>query len=265
MRATIPPTVAVVTLTRNRPESLARAIASVEAQDHPAVEHWIVADRCDVYSDPVARRAVERAHTGVTFLHNDERTEDYLPSHCGQLRSRAAKAATTDLVAFLDDDNTYEQHHLSSVVRSMQKSGEQAGHSWRTLWTADGRPWRVSDADPWSPDPRLARLAFHRLSALGVLREGDNVVRDRALHDGRPGLVDTNEWVLKRELLLFYSTGREVTRAERRLKFTEDTMLTRDLARAGVPVACSREATVRYTMGGYSNENVARVPLEGLA
>ncbi|MBI5210011.1 MAG: glycosyltransferase family 2 protein [Elusimicrobia bacterium] len=92
--------VTVITPTRNRLESLKKAIASLKAQTHRNWEHLIVSDGYD----PRVRRLVESlGDPRVRFL--------FTPStKCGgnPQRNLALKLATGEYVFGLDDDNLIE-------------------------------------------------------------------------------------------------------------------------------------------------------------
>ncbi|XUK63978.1 hypothetical protein ABMA10_18610 [Plantibacter sp. RU18] len=260
---TSPISVAVVTLTRNRPHALRRNLASVKRQNHQNVTQYVIGDRCEFLSSDLNLRALQEEFPDAVFSRNTARVDDYLPTHLARLRFNASRQATADVVAVLDDDNEYEFDHLSRLLHSMDEAGSDAAHSWRSLWAADGRPWLIQDEDPWVPDQRLSKISFRALSALGVLKTGSNIVRDSLSYAGKPGRVDSNEWLLSRALFEEYAAPHQASRAERRLQFTEDVLLSRRLISDAVCVATSPHATVRYYMGGYSNQNDNEVLLEG--
>ncbi|MGH3690548.1 MAG: glycosyltransferase family 2 protein [Microbacterium sp.] len=256
------PAVVVITLTRNRPEKLRKAMRSIAAQLHPAVQHLVVGDRCDFIGDSVNRVALEREFPRSVVIANEHRTDSYLPTHLARLRARAAADADAEFVSMLDDDNLFEDDHLTSLADAVAVHDVGAAHSWRSLWDDDDQPWLIGTEDPWVPDPRLSRISFERLAHEGVFETGTNVVRDRARYDVGMGRVDTNEWFLTRELFLEYSRPTPPSPAERRLGLTEDALMTLRMVRAGVPIVTSGRATVRYFMGGYSNQNVDGVAID---
>lgn len=254
--------VAVVTLTRDRPLELRRNLESVRRQIHPNVTQYVVGDRCSYMGEPNNLRELRKEFPGVVFACNNERLDDYLPTHLARLRYAAVRESGADAVAILDDDNEYEPEHLSSLVAVMELQNAAAAHSWRSLWSASDSPWLVVDKDPWVADERLAKISFDVLSRYGILESGSNIVRDSLSYDDRPGRIDSNEWLLSRSLFEAYAVPHEASPAERRMQFTEDVLLSRKLIADSVEVACSQRATVRYYMGGYSNHNYANVAIE---
>lgn len=259
---TATPTVVVITLTKNRPERLKNAMKSVAAQNHPAVQHLIVGDRCDFIGDRRNRAALEREFPGSIVIANEYRADSYLPTHLARLRARGAAESDADFVAMLDDDNLFESDHLMSLAETTAVHGVDAAHSWRSLWDESDLPWVIRTEDPWVPDPRLSRISFERLVQEGVFETGSNVVKDMAVYEHGMGRVDTNEWFLTRDLFLEYSKPTPPSPAERRLGLTEDALMTLRMVRDSIPIVSSRRATVRYFMGGYSNHNLDGVAIE---
>ena len=102
------PSIGVVVPTRNRPELLRRALASIAAQDYPGVLRTVVVyDQSE--PDPTL---------GVEVLTN-ART----PGLAGA-RNTGILALDTDLVAFCDDDDEWAPDKLSAQVAAMDPASD---------------------------------------------------------------------------------------------------------------------------------------------
>jgi GT2 family glycosyltransferase len=123
------PLVSVITPTwRRRDLLLRRCIPSVAAQTYPAVEHVIVSDGPD--RDLGAAAAVPE--TGLTASRKVRLVLGELAEHdpAGwwghRARLRGIQLAHGDLIAWLDDDNTYRPghlHRLASLLRDHPHAG----------------------------------------------------------------------------------------------------------------------------------------------
>ncbi len=106
------PLVSVVTATYRRPDLLRAAIDSVLGQDYPNLELLVIGDACpDV--DAVIRDVTDPRvrHANLAARRDD-----------GGAAPRNFALRTmcrSDLVAYLDDDNTWEPDHLSSLLDAL--------------------------------------------------------------------------------------------------------------------------------------------------
>lgn len=98
--------ISIITPTRNRPELLRRAIASVCAQTHPCWEMVVVDDGGDVDSAAVVAEAADPRirHTRIES------------SGVCAARNHALGIASGSLVAYLDDDNVMDPGWLRAVA-----------------------------------------------------------------------------------------------------------------------------------------------------
>jgi glycosyltransferase involved in cell wall biosynthesis len=113
------PLVSVV-VAATRPDALRRALASALAQTYPELEVLVVGDGCPEAVE-VAR---ECGDDRVRAWSLEERHHD----GGAAARNVALKAmARGDLVAYLDDDNTWAQSHLASLVAALRAT---PGASW---------------------------------------------------------------------------------------------------------------------------------------
>ncbi|RCG30662.1 glycosyltransferase family 2 protein [Sphaerisporangium album] len=255
--------VSVVTLTRNRPGALERAMASVAAQAGVEVEHVVIGDDCPFLSDEshVAKlrtsfpSAVIRNVSARELRDGGMEGDGYLPSKLAHLRNLGIEMSRGDMVAQLDDDNAFRPGHLRSLRRILDEDPDvQVAHSWRNLLDAAGRPYLPDGEDPWHPDPDRRRSSYAHLRDLGVFEDGSNVVRDTLTARGQIVCrVDTSEFLVRRELHRRIPFPVHYTRWRRRLEFTEDMAFSHELIKQKIRVECSRKATLDYYMGGYSN------------
>lgn len=256
----IPPTVTVVTPTRNRPELLERAMASVAAQEGVRATHVVVGDDCPALASGWADR-LAAAYPRAVIVNVREDTHpgvprDYLPARLAYLRNLGFQDSPDDFVAHLDDDNTLRPDHLSSLIRALEEQpGAEVAHSWRRLLRADGSEFVPDGADPWHPEPGPEAVAsYQRLSEAGVFVPGSPVVRDTLRANGKIyARVDTSEYLVRRSLHERIPFPTRFNRWQQALGLTEDMAFSHALIRNKVEVVCSRRATLDYYMGGYSN------------
>lgn len=245
--------ITVLTVTRGRPRWLLRCIASVRAQVGVEAAHLVLIDDCDATD----RALVGLEHPRLTHLLRRRRPgESSGPSHLARLRNLMIRMATTEWVAFLDDDNVFEPEHLPSLLACAERTGAPAVHSWMRMVDAEGRPY-TEPRWPWCRDDAAAGEKYATMTARGVVTPGDNIVRD-ALSNMPARCVDTSAWLLRRDLLGEAPMDPHFTRAEFEANKAEDDHLHAYVAGLGVPVVCTEEPTLRYTLGGYSTNHDGR-------
>jgi len=152
--ATGAPSVSVVVRTKDRPEFLRRALASVAAQAYPRLEVVVVNDGGKDPSPVLA----EFENTLEIFLVNH-------PDSRG--RSAAAQtgleAATGELVNFLDDDDEFRLGHLATLVWAITSEGARVAYSDVECLTEepDGAGgYRVTGRSVFGGDLDASRLFF---------------------------------------------------------------------------------------------------------
>ena len=252
-----PETIAVVTLTRKRPHLLGRAIASVAAQTCSAMvqQHLIAIDDC-----VKTRRLLEGIiglPASVSWLFFPR-----CPADCSGPRRSAVirnscvqRLDQSTWISFLDDDNEFEPEHLESLWLCARESGCRAVYSWLQMFQIDGRPF-IEPRDPWTRDSEQARAVYKRMVERGVRSPGSNIFRDRADSLNTPDpvrSVDTSTWLLRRDLLVEMPIPEDYSQADWDSMTTEDDKFLAKLIETGEPIRCSRRATLRYYLGGYSN------------
>lgn len=142
------PLVSVVTATWQRHELLLdRCIPAVAAQDWPAVEHVVVSDGPDAR---LQRLIAGQAARETRLVYAE------LPAHGtarhwgGPARRHGIKVARGNLIAYLDDDDSWGPSHISVLVAAL-RADPAAGFAF-------------SRADAHLPDGRTARIGDGRLA-----------------------------------------------------------------------------------------------------
>lgn len=140
------PIVSVITPTRNRPELLAEAIASVLAQSFSDFEMLVVDDG----SHPPAQAVVAR------FA--DPRLRYIFQRHAGRsaARNRALATALGEFIAFLDDDDLYHPEKLALETAFLQAHPDIdiLGSGYRLL---EKQNQELSTVQPWEFKAHLNR------------------------------------------------------------------------------------------------------------
>lgn len=247
-------TITVITLTRNRPELLRRAMASVQSQVcRQEIEHLVLIDDCPATADMlsgedlpdyVAWRLMERGP--------DDRSG---PGRSSRLRNFGVQHSQSRWIAFLDDDNAWEPDHLQGLVDCALETGCRAVHSHVQAFNPDGTPY-LEPLFPWSRDPEEAREKYWEMVRKKVFTPGSNVFKDRADPLGHPDpvrSVDTGAWLLTRELLIEVPFTDEFFPEDHENVTGEDDKLLAALIAKGEPIACNHKPTLIYYLGGYSN------------
>jgi glycosyltransferase involved in cell wall biosynthesis len=257
-------------------------MASVYAQDFDGqVEHVIIVDD-DPETARIASAAPARPGLRITVeqvrrpaAEADEPPGDRRHAYprLSRLFNAGVRVSSAEWIAFLDDDNEYEPHHLSSLVACVVRSDVPAGHSCRTIWHADGSPF-LDEAWHTVADPQEAARVYQVMCDKGVRIPGTNIVLDRAdpvppgsafrtssvLQAQDPvALVDQSTWLVRRDLLLRWPIPEVFTDAEYQANTAPDDKLLQTLRDSGVPLVSSGLPTVRYYLGGISNAHLSRV------
>jgi glycosyltransferase involved in cell wall biosynthesis len=272
--------IGVVTLTRDRPELVRRAMASVYAQDYRGrTEHLVVVDN-DPASVPVVEAAPRRPGLRVAVHlaprppgsdYGSARDRRVVYPRIASLFNLGVRLSSADWVAFLDDDNEYEPNHLSSLFMCAQEHGVPAVHSGRTMYWPDGSPF-VEPVWHTTPDPGEGSRIYQLMCRRGVRFPGTNVLLDRAdpvasrtlrpstvVQDDDPVLlVDQSVWLIRREVMLELPIPETFTDEDYAMNAAPDDKLLEVLITHDVPVVSSRLPTVRYYLGGVSNDHSVR-------
>lgn len=248
--------VTVITISRRRPELLQRCMRSVENQSYKGtLKHLVVADDCVRTMAFLARGAHRNGH--VRYLLAARRpAESSGPPRLAKLRNYAATLVDTAWTAFLDDDNEYDGNHIISLLDCAMATGCPAVHSHRQLLYFEGGPY-LEPRWPWCRDPKRAEEYYWELIEKGVLKTASNVVKDRvdlSPDGGGIMMVDTNVWLIRTEVLQRVKISDQFSYQDWLDNLAEDNKLLEALVAAGVKIACSGQASLKYYLGGYSSD-----------
>ncbi|WP_152990750.1 glycosyltransferase [Sphaerimonospora mesophila] len=274
--------VTVITLTRGDTRFLARCSASVRDQDFAGeIEHIIIGD--DIMPDPTSfaewyrtdsvdtkrRIRVHRAERYPTdYSFNPQRAADIYP-RLGRMWNWGVRNANNPWVCFLDDDNEFDNRHISSLFALARLRQAEAVHSSRLIFNRDGSPY-LDEIFPWCQDEEQGKRIFADLRSRGAWPAGGNVLHDKADPIG-PGaevrnstimsttdplvMVDMSAWLLRRDLLLRIPVPETITPQDVVLNNAPDGLLLEALLRDGVAIHSTGLPTLRYYLGGISNKD----------
>lgn len=107
--------ISIVMPTYNRPDDLKKAIDSVLSQTYKNWELYIVGDNCSVLENVMNEYYDKRIKWWN--LENNYGSGGAVPRNYALKRG-----VVTDWVTYLDDDNTWEPHHLQSLVDCIEKN-----------------------------------------------------------------------------------------------------------------------------------------------
>ena len=261
-----PSPITVITLTKNRTDQLVACARSVKNQDYPGrVEHLIMGDDSPVLA------SLEKTLAGINndILIQNVKLEDdypglipfYAPSRTGVLRNLAIRKAAGRYICQLDDDNTIDADHISSLVETIESEpGIGIAYSWRRLVWEDGTPY-LDQAYPWTPVARLAidkttlsGYIYNALVHAGIRVPGTNLVRDAILAPNKEPVytVDTSELMVKKEVHQRFPFTERFTWREMVGDFSDDYAFVKRCHEGGVRFKASEKATLCYTIGGGS-------------
>ncbi len=249
--------VTVITITRRRVALLKRAIQSVRRQDCYSVKlrHLILVDACQETADWLAESLRDDGRVSWELVRRLPH-EVSGPSRLARLRNWACKLASSDWISFLDDDNEFEPNHIRTLIACADATGSAAVHSYRKLYHFDGRPF-LEQFWPFCRQEDQARVRYWEYVANGILVPNSNVAREQPVpitNGHRTIHVDMNVWLLRRQLLLECPISDDFTDEDWMVNSTEDDKLLEALIDVGIPLATTGLPTVRYYLGGYSND-----------
>jgi len=107
--------VSVVLPTRNRPEFLLEALATVATQSHLEMELVLVRDGGTPIQD-AARELLAKLEFPFTLVEQDDP-----PEGLALARDRGIERARGDAIAFLDDDDLWERGHVKQLADALDR------------------------------------------------------------------------------------------------------------------------------------------------
>ena len=251
-----PPDLTVIVITRGRVRLLERAIRTVSIQREVRVAVLVVSDE-DAPTTTFLRghRSPGGAVVSLQRIHASRTPYDASgPRRLAALRQFALSLVKTEWCAFLDDDNELEIDHFRSLLKCAVGVGAPLAHSWRSLWSPEGEPFPLIDRHPWSRDAEQAKAMFSYYCDAGIYTPGSNIVRDQVKTGNRAqSMVDMSEWIFNTDLLREIKFATEYSEEDWTLSRAEDNKLLSEIVLRGIEVPCSQQATLRYYLGGFSN------------
>jgi glycosyltransferase involved in cell wall biosynthesis len=167
--------VTVVLPTMGRTEVL-RALASVRGQTYTEVRTVVVLD--DPSREPFVQRVLEKE----TLIVTSGRTG------AANARNVGLRAATTDFVAFLDDDDWWQPEKLSVQVQDLLEDGGDLSFTGTYFHEANGSV-RILPNRPQGPDETVASYLVGRPG----LKHGDGYIQTSSIL-GRTDLLQRIAW-----------------------------------------------------------------------
>lgn len=250
--------IAVLIVSGRGMPALDGAIRSVLAQDTTDPIHiTVVGDDAPWLPGDIAAYSSERVDLTGFCIHGGKAFKD-LPTveRVARLRNVALALARGRYICFLDDDNRWEREHLSTLRATLETTGADAAYSWRQLFDAHGRPWRAHTF-PWGRcTARKARL-FEVMCEAGVMQPGSHVFRDStevSLEGTSVAAVDMGSWLFRSSMFRGLRFETDYSEWEIQNSVTEDDKLLSAMLGAGLALACTGRPTLRYALGGYSNQ-----------
>lgn len=247
--------ITVITITRNRPELLQRAMKSVQRQTCNAhISHLILIDDCPATQTLLANIPMLAQNTTWEYMPRTEQDRSG-PGRSSRLRNYGVQRAESHWIAFLDDDNEWMENHLQELLRCAQNTGARAVHSQRKLLYKNGTPY-LEERMPWTRNPEDGKRWYRELCAKGVVSPGSCVMRDQADPFDHPDpvrAVDTGSWLLARELLMEVPFRDDFNTLDETNVLGEDDKLLADLIAKRERIVCNQQPTLLYYLGGYSN------------
>ena len=239
--------VTVITVTRGRPYLLKNAIESVKKQNYPGViKHFIYIDDCKDTLEFVKENYKDDESVDYYFYHRNEKDVSG-PSLLARLRNDAVYKCKTEWFSFLDDDNLYCEDHLKNLMDFAIQQNCEAVFSNSRIFYRDETPY-IKKQWQWERDPEKGKEKWKQLETLGVVVEGSNEI-----HFQYGIIIDTNVWLVKRELLLKFPISDYFSEQDWINNLAEDDKMMLGFYENNVRVLGNNKPTVKYYLGGYSN------------
>lgn len=245
------PPITVLTVTR-RIETLDECIDSVQGQEYDGrLVHEFLIDGNDGIMETLASRA-GGARIPIRWRLAPRGPGDVDgPARLAVLRNQAVSLADSDYVAFLDDDNRWETHHLQSLWSTIVDHRVDIAHSERKLFHSDGRPYLTPEF-PWGRDSLSRRAIYAYCLEAGIMEPSSNVVHDR--FEMRFTWIDLGEWLFRREFLVANPFESKYSLWDWYNLTVEDQSLPRAIFESGLSVASTGQSTLHYFLGGYTTK-----------
>ncbi len=252
--------ISVITIS-NRPRNLIAAANQVRSQIvGDELEHVMVLDGVELNSE--LRREIEDHACSLVLVNAPPEPQRFIFEKFAALKNTGIHHASGQFIAFLDDDNEWLDNHLAILQDALwQHTAADFSYSWRSLLNADGSPHNVDGLYPWGWGCDITRrqALFRIQKEVGILEEGSNLAKDKygfEFKGERFSCVDSGEFMFRRELLARISFKEEFSYTELLYGFCDDYLMGVTLLKAGATGVCTEQPTLRYYLGGNSQEDV---------
>lgn len=238
--------ITVITITKNRPQLLQRAICSVKSQTLSSVLHYIIIDCCEDTLNMLTRYYSEDDSIVWKYCLNNDLVAAG-PHRLSILRNNAVKDTETEFFCFLDDDNEFYPDHLEQLLNFARAERCDAVHSYREILYRDGSPY-LEELSPWGHTVEQRAEKYKELLEHGVATSGSNIWRDKY------GItVDTNVWLIRTSLMKRIEIPVDYSEDDYKNVIPEDTKMMIAMQKHNIAVKTNQKVSVKYYLGGYSN------------
>lgn len=246
--------VAVITPTTGKIPNLQRSLNAVKYQDYTGpVKHYVVGDHLN---DDKSQEVKElcKATNAVFTNYLEPINTKYEPARIGALRNYGVHCSSEDFIAHLDDDNSFESNHISSLVELLENNPEyDIAHSWRKMVKSDGTDCKLQRY-PWvvHNNEIRAKEIFNLLVAEGIFEAGSPIIKDRIIsEDDDLNHIDSSEWLMRCSVFKSVKFQEHYTPRQMIYQYTDDYTFCKKAIEQGIRFICSEKVTLHYFLGGF--------------
>lgn len=194
---------------------------------------------------------------GIKTIKYDEINIPYISMKMAILRNMAMKYVDEDYLCFLDDDNEINPLHIQSLISLIINNKVEAAHSWRYLVHDDNSLFDGSYY-PWhnKNDSKTKSLIHSWCVDNRLIIPGSPVLRDRYIEDENHlniSNIDMNEWLFSTSMIKSIQFDEDFSQSDQENELAEDFKLLLRLKNNNITYICSGLASVKYRLGGFSN------------
>jgi glycosyltransferase involved in cell wall biosynthesis len=173
------------------------------------------------------------------------------------VRNQGIALASGDFVAHLDDDNLFEDNHISTLLQAFTRQPQAVlAFSYRQLLINGKTPFN-HPYHPWSSDLEEATRVYETYERMGIYRRDSHLMRDRiTFHEERNCTLDTNELLVRREIHHLFPFVENFSASMREAELGEDDIFCEQVYRAGLRIVASGEFTLKFTVGGHFTKTI---------
>ena len=237
-----------ITVTHDQKRPIFETIESVQNQSHRTFRHIIVVDRNPRLFDRISRFC--SSYETVFVFQSETRSHTADLDHVVALRRMALGRTSGQAVAYIDDDDIWENRHLECLLPSLKD--HEIVLSGCKVVNPDGSLALLDGVCPWETGHHKAREQFEKLEDIGVYSREKSisfpVVRreEEEIHIYCHTSTSLFDGKVARRLLPSFSSQLEYRKGE-----IHD-IIFRGL-KLGLRVKCLPISTATYRLGGFSN------------